>query len=322
MWLEELAIDPWARGFSVGGWDAPQPMRAGLLGGRDRSRDGRVERGRAPEAGRYPVHRAGEELRCGRDLVREPLPGRPGRFAEPDLHPRLRRRLHHIPTRSARRPRTRSTSTGSPTRSRCEPTSSSTPRSSRSCGTRRAKLWEITAEQPDGTACWRANAVISAVGFLSRPNIPDLRGHRETSRGHGSTPRAGRPDLDLTGQAGRRDRHRLHRLPADPRGGQGGRARLRLPAHAELGVRGARLSRRRTRSRSTGSTATSRTSPNFARFQAALSEPAADHPQEPPGRPGLPRRARGQRRSTSRSGTCGSRSSSPSSATVPTCWRR
>jgi 4-hydroxyacetophenone monooxygenase len=39
-----------------------------------------------------------------------------------------------------------------------------------------AQLWEITADDPEGGQTWRANAVISAVGFLSRPNIPKLEG--------------------------------------------------------------------------------------------------------------------------------------------------
>jgi 4-hydroxyacetophenone monooxygenase len=39
-----------------------------------------------------------------------------------------------------------------------------------------AMMWEITAAQPEGLRAWRANAVISAVGFLSRPNIPDIDG--------------------------------------------------------------------------------------------------------------------------------------------------
>jgi 4-hydroxyacetophenone monooxygenase len=37
-------------------------------------------------------------------------------------------------------------------------------------------VWEIRAEGPDGARLWRANAVISAVGFLSRPNVPDIEG--------------------------------------------------------------------------------------------------------------------------------------------------
>ena len=39
-----------------------------------------------------------------------------------------------------------------------------------------AKLWEITAEQPGGARVWKANAVVTAVGFLSHPNIPDFPG--------------------------------------------------------------------------------------------------------------------------------------------------
>jgi 4-hydroxyacetophenone monooxygenase len=37
-------------------------------------------------------------------------------------------------------------------------------------------VWEIQAKGPDGIRQWRANAVISAVGFLSRPNVPDIEG--------------------------------------------------------------------------------------------------------------------------------------------------
>jgi 4-hydroxyacetophenone monooxygenase len=37
-------------------------------------------------------------------------------------------------------------------------------------------VWEIRAKGPDGARLWRANAVISAVGFLSRPNAPDIEG--------------------------------------------------------------------------------------------------------------------------------------------------
>jgi 4-hydroxyacetophenone monooxygenase len=39
-----------------------------------------------------------------------------------------------------------------------------------------AKLWEIKAEGPDGLSTWRVNAVIASVGFLSRPNLPDIEG--------------------------------------------------------------------------------------------------------------------------------------------------
>jgi len=39
-----------------------------------------------------------------------------------------------------------------------------------------AAQWVITADQPDGRRTVRANAVITSVGFLSRPNIPHLDG--------------------------------------------------------------------------------------------------------------------------------------------------
>lgn len=38
------------------------------------------------------------------------------------------------------------------------------------------KLWEIKAEGPYGPSVWHANAVIASVGFLSRPNMPDIEG--------------------------------------------------------------------------------------------------------------------------------------------------
>jgi 4-hydroxyacetophenone monooxygenase len=39
-----------------------------------------------------------------------------------------------------------------------------------------AKLWEIKADGPDGSRVWHANAVIASIGFLSRPNMPDIEG--------------------------------------------------------------------------------------------------------------------------------------------------
>jgi 4-hydroxyacetophenone monooxygenase len=39
-----------------------------------------------------------------------------------------------------------------------------------------AKLWEIKANGPDGPRVWHANAVIASVGFLSRPNLPSIAG--------------------------------------------------------------------------------------------------------------------------------------------------
>ena len=42
-----------------------------------------------------------------------------------------------------------------------------------------AAEWEVTAEGPDGTQVWRANVVMTAVGILSRPSIPAIEGMDE-----------------------------------------------------------------------------------------------------------------------------------------------
>ncbi|HXU22512.1 MAG TPA: NAD(P)/FAD-dependent oxidoreductase, partial [Tepidiformaceae bacterium] len=39
-----------------------------------------------------------------------------------------------------------------------------------------AAEWEVTTDGPDGRRLWRANVVFSAVGFLSRPSLPDIDG--------------------------------------------------------------------------------------------------------------------------------------------------
>lgn len=39
-----------------------------------------------------------------------------------------------------------------------------------------AAEWVVTADGPDGPRVWRANVVITAVGFLSRPNLPEIEG--------------------------------------------------------------------------------------------------------------------------------------------------
>jgi len=46
-----------------------------------------------------------------------------------------------------------------------------------------AKVWEIRTDGPDGPRAWHANAVIASVGFLSRPNLPSIEG-METFEGN------------------------------------------------------------------------------------------------------------------------------------------
>jgi 4-hydroxyacetophenone monooxygenase len=62
-----------------------------------------------------------------------------------------------------------------------------------------AKLWEIKAEGPDGPRTWRVNAVIASVGFLSRPNLPDIEG-METFQGKSFHTARWPKDLDLAGK--------------------------------------------------------------------------------------------------------------------------
>lgn len=62
-----------------------------------------------------------------------------------------------------------------------------------------AGLWEITADGPEGTRSWRANAVITAVGFLARPNLPSIEG-MDTFRGRAFHTARWPEDLDLAGK--------------------------------------------------------------------------------------------------------------------------
>ena len=38
------------------------------------------------------------------------------------------------------------------------------------------RIYDITATGPEGKRSWRANAVISCIGFLNRPNMPEIEG--------------------------------------------------------------------------------------------------------------------------------------------------
>lgn len=62
-----------------------------------------------------------------------------------------------------------------------------------------AKLWEIRAEGPEGPRVWHANAVIASVGFLSRPNMPDIEG-METFEGNSFHTARWPKGLDLKGK--------------------------------------------------------------------------------------------------------------------------
>jgi 4-hydroxyacetophenone monooxygenase len=62
-----------------------------------------------------------------------------------------------------------------------------------------ANVWEITATQHGAARSWRVNAVISAVGLLSRPNIPAIEGLVDF-RGRWFHTADWPSELDLTGR--------------------------------------------------------------------------------------------------------------------------
>ncbi|MDT5085447.1 MAG: 4-hydroxyacetophenone monooxygenase [Mycobacterium sp.] len=61
------------------------------------------------------------------------------------------------------------------------------------------KTWEIKAEHPDGSRQYRVNAVISCVGFLAQPNLPNFEGLDEFG-GRAFHSARWPADLDLSGQ--------------------------------------------------------------------------------------------------------------------------
>ena len=62
-----------------------------------------------------------------------------------------------------------------------------------------AKLWGIKADGPEGPRVWHANAVIASVGFLSRPNMPSIEGI-ETFEGNAFHTARWPAGLDLKGK--------------------------------------------------------------------------------------------------------------------------
>ena len=187
---------------------------------------------------RHPHHREGRRLR--RHLVLEPLPGRD-----------VRRRVVHLPAAArgdrlrpegevlprARDPRAqprRSGSTTTSTTTRCFQTEVTELRWDDADGA-------LDRRAPTAATRMRARFVCMANGPLHRPKLPGIPGI-ETFEGH--TFHTSRWDYDYTGgdsdggphraarQAGRHHRHRRDRGAVRPAPRRGGRAPLRVPAHA------------------------------------------------------------------------------------------
>ena len=131
---------------------------------------------RSAQARRHPLHRHREELRRRRHLVREPLSG--GRAST--------RRAAPTRTSSARLPlpRTRSADWSENQRYFDWVADTFGLRDDIVFDTEVRSLtwdedaveWEIEIEGPDGRAPLRSNAVITAVGFLNRPKLPEIEG--------------------------------------------------------------------------------------------------------------------------------------------------
>ena len=62
-----------------------------------------------------------------------------------------------------------------------------------------AAEWEIVADGPVGRRVWRSNAVFSAVGFLSRPSLPEIEG-RDDFKGRSFHTARWPQDLSLAGK--------------------------------------------------------------------------------------------------------------------------
>jgi 4-hydroxyacetophenone monooxygenase len=62
-----------------------------------------------------------------------------------------------------------------------------------------SQMWEIGADGPTGRVTWKVNAVITCVGFLSRPRMPDIPG-METFQGVACHTARWPSDLDVAGK--------------------------------------------------------------------------------------------------------------------------
>ena len=105
------------------------------------------------------------------------------------------------------------------------------------------ETWTLEVHGPAGPETMHTNAVISAVGQLNRPKLPDIPGPRLV-QGTVVPLRALEPRRRPPRQAGRRHRHGRERDAAHPRDRERGRRDDRLPAHPCVDGTDARLPRR------------------------------------------------------------------------------
>ena len=94
-----------------------------------------------------------------------------------------------------------------------------------------AKLWRVALA---GGETLSTRYLITATGFLSQPQTPDIPGIDDFA-GKVIHTTDWDDSYDADGPADRDHRHRRHRRPAHPRARQDGRRPDRLPAHPDLG---------------------------------------------------------------------------------------
>lgn len=61
------------------------------------------------------------------------------------------------------------------------------------------QVWNVAADTPEGSKTWRFNALISCVGFLSRPQMPDIEG-MDSFAGESCHTAQWRDDIELAGK--------------------------------------------------------------------------------------------------------------------------
>ena len=239
MWLEQTALDPFVRGVT---WKAPpaadkrQGFTVGIIGSGLSGLDAAVHLKRAgipfvvleknAEVGgtwfenQYPGARVDSPSRSYTHLFGVSFPY-PYNFCPRDENMKY---MHWVADHFGLREHDRVQHRGHLGRS----------------GTRRRRCGSSRRRRPQGRRTWRFNAVISCVGFLSRPNMPEIEG-MDKLRGavlpHGAMARRPR----RRGQARRGDRLGRVRLPDDARAGEDRRSTSTCSSARRAGASRTRL---------------------------------------------------------------------------------
>ena len=167
--------------------------RGAAAGGGDRRRHVGPAGRHPPEAGRHPLHDRREERRRRRHLVGEHLSRLPGRQPQPPLFLLVRAQPRVAEPLLDRSRCCWTTSRASPTSTACGRTSASRPQVEEAAFDEAARDLAGARSRTRTAATRRssANAVITAVGQLNQPRLPDIAGRRRLQGPSRSTPPAG-----------------------------------------------------------------------------------------------------------------------------------